>query len=260
MDRSELINELATALSKAQVGFGAIKRSGSNPMFHSKYSTFDDVLAVVRQPLADNGLSFTQMLDVLGDAPALTTYLMHTSGQWMSATVPVIAMAGNKGTNEVQVFGSALTYMKRYALTAMLGVAGDEDDDGNGATHKPAVKRTPRPTDNISVNNAPDYDDPFGDESPPNSGLPFLVVDRVGATTTKSGKKCVGLWEPEKQYPTFYWWGGRDALLEKCPWLVDSVTKDELGEVGKTYPFSAKVFYVLNDKDYKDIDGFERIA
>ena len=75
---------------------------------------------------------------------------MHTSGQWMSATVSVIPMAGNKGTNEVQVFGSALTYMKRYALAAMLGVAGDEDDDGNSATVKKA-ERKPRPEDSITV-------------------------------------------------------------------------------------------------------------
>ena len=147
MERSELINELAMALSKAQANFGAIKKTGSNPMFKSQYSTFDDVLAVVRQPLADNGLAFTQMLDTVEGAHTMTTYLMHTSGQWMSATVSVIPMAGNKGTNEVQVFGSALTYMKRYALAAMLGVAGDEDDDGNGATKatpkKPSLVQPP---------------------------------------------------------------------------------------------------------------------
>ena len=254
MERSEAINELAMALSKAQANFGAIKKSGKNPMFHSQYSTFDDVLAVVRKPLADNGLAFTQMLNTMDGAHTMTTYLMHTSGQWMSATVSVIPMAGNKGTNEVQVFGSALTYMKRYALAAMLGVAGDEDDDGNGATVKQPAKATNKPPDDLDNINIDLIEEiPFGDP-------PSLVVDRVGATTTKNGKKCVGLWEPGQQYPSFYWWGGRDALLESCPWLIDSATKDDLGVVGKTYPFSANVFYTVNEKGYKDITVIERIA
>ena len=132
------------------------------------------------------------------------------------------------------------------------------------AVTKSVVKRPPQPEDSIGLKNAPDLEDPFGDEpkqeTPTHSGLQSLVVDRVGATTTKNGKKCIGLWEPGQQYPSFYWWGGRDALLEKCPWLIDSATKDDLGEVGKTYKFNADVFYVLNENGYKDISTIERIV
>ena len=145
MERSEAINELATALSKAQGAYGTIKKTGRNPMFKSQYSTFDDMMTAVRKPLADNGLAFSQMLGSLDGEPALTSMIMHASGQWIADTVQMIVLSGNKGTNEVQVFGSALTYMKRYAGGSMLGVGGDNDDDGNSAG-KPVEQPAPAPT------------------------------------------------------------------------------------------------------------------
>ena len=137
MKRSDSIVELATALSKAQAQFGAVRKTGTNPMFKSSYATFDDIIGAVRAPLSEAGLSYMQMLDEHAGLPALTTTLMHGSGEWIESTVPLVSISGNRGTNEVQAFGSALTYMKRYALASMLGVASDEDDDGNLARTRP---------------------------------------------------------------------------------------------------------------------------
>lgn len=129
MERSESITELSAALAKAQGAFGAVPKSGKNPHLESRYATFDDVVATVRQPLAANGLSFVQVLD----AGNLTTMLMHESGQYIVASAPIDAMEGNRGTNAMQAFGSTLTYLKRYALSAMLGVTTGEDDDGHAS-------------------------------------------------------------------------------------------------------------------------------
>ena len=131
MNRSESINELATALSKAQGQMKASGKSGTNPFFKHAYATFDDILAAVKKPLADNGLSFMQLLDRDGEMSVLTTMLMHTSGQHLASSTQLTAVP-SKGTNALQDFGKAITYMKRYALAAMLGVASDEDMDGNG--------------------------------------------------------------------------------------------------------------------------------
>ncbi len=132
MDKSDKIEMLANALSKAQATMPAIPKRGRGQVGQqaTSYVTFDDLVATVRPLLAANGLSFVQLLD----AGSLTTVLMHTSGQWLAGSTPIEAMAPNRGTNEMQAYGSTLTYLKRYALAALLGVASDDDDDGHSAT------------------------------------------------------------------------------------------------------------------------------
>ena len=267
MDRSELINELATALSKAQGEMTEVIKSqvANGKTFSYNYASLEDVIEVVKQPLLNNGLAVSQLMDNIAGEPALTTIMMHTSGQWQAATIPLVVVKGN-GTNAAQDLGISITYTKRYALAGICLVSIVDDVDGNAGnhtqpvTHKPAIKRTPPPTDNISLDNAPDLDDPYGDEPTAPAGLPFLVIDRVGAAVARNGKQHIGLWEPGKQYPSLRWWKGRDELLTECPWLIEVATKDDLGNEGATFPFNAHVYYTENDKGFKDIDGFERIA
>src|SRR5258705_2822934 len=136
-NRSEDIGELVLALSKAQGAIGEIikdrtvmvtPRSGGQP-YQFKYATLSSIVHAIRKPLSDNGIAYTQVLnrDDILQCFALTTTLHH-GNQFISSTVPLI-MA--EGTN--QQFGSSLTYMKRYTLSALLGIAPDEDDDGNAA-------------------------------------------------------------------------------------------------------------------------------
>jgi len=248
MERSESINELATALSKAQGEMHASGKTGTNPFFKHAYATFDDVLAAVKKPLANNGLSFVQLIDQQDGTSVLTTILIHSSGQYMSSSTPLNAIA-SKGTNALQDFGKAITYMKRYALAAMLGVAGDEDDDGNSAG-KPVEQPAPAPTQAEPIVD-------FDATEPIAADEQFIVSVKVGCWETKAGKKYIGFWEDGQQYPSIPWWDGREAFLDK--FTDDVMTKDGLGAKGTTYPFSAKVFYTLNDKGYKDLVRVERI-
>ena len=148
MKRSETISALTEALAKAQGAFPAVQKSGENKHLGNQYSTLDDIIAAVRRPLATNGLSFLQPLVSLDDgALALETILIHQTGEWVSSEVAMPSLSGNKAINELQAFGSALTYMRRYTLSAMLGVTTEEDVDGNGVSgngQKAAPKQAPK--------------------------------------------------------------------------------------------------------------------
>lgn len=131
MDKSETIIELAKALAKAQGQISPALKDSENPHFRSKYADLSSVWAACRKPLTDNGLSVVQMPV---DAPtpssvALTTLLLHTSGEYISSTV-----SAPLTKQDAQGIGSALTYLRRYALSAIIGVVADDDDDGNAAS------------------------------------------------------------------------------------------------------------------------------
>ncbi len=133
MIQSEQINELAAALSKAQAEIvGAVKDS-TNPHFKSSFASLESVIDCVRTPLAKNGLAYAQ-----GGATSnhLETVLMHSSGQWIATYTPLINPKG-----DMQGLGSAMTYARRYALSALLGVP-QIDDDGNNASHPPISNKT----------------------------------------------------------------------------------------------------------------------
>ena len=131
MLRSEQINELVTALSKAQGAMKNAAMDGENPHFRSRYATLASVLDSVRRPLSDNGLAVTQITEIRGEGLVLVTTLFHSSGQWLSSEFPLPLV------EKAQEMGSALTYAKRYQVSAMLFNTADEDDDGNAA---PTVK------------------------------------------------------------------------------------------------------------------------
>jgi len=131
MTKSDTINELATALAKAQGAMLTAKKDATNPHFKSSYADLAAVWAACRKPLTDHGLSVVQSprMTFAGNAGMVEveTTLLHASGQWMAdtITVPVSKL-------DAQGVGSAVTYARRYALAAFASVAPD-DDDGNGA-------------------------------------------------------------------------------------------------------------------------------
>lgn len=131
MEKSESIRELASALSKFQAQVPKIDldrevevstKSGWNYKF--KYATFANILEKIRIPLSESGLSFTQLVNEDG---SVTTILMHTSGEWISSKLLIT------GEKTPQGIGSAITYMKRYSLSSILGICADDDDDANAA-------------------------------------------------------------------------------------------------------------------------------
>lgn len=135
MNTSEQINELAAALAKAQGQVAGAVKDKTNPGYKSKYADLASVWDACRSALAANGLSVVQMTrQSERDEVIVVTRLLHASGQWLQGelNLPVTK-------SDAQGFGSALTYARRYALAAAVGVA-PEDDDGNLAA---AAKPTP---------------------------------------------------------------------------------------------------------------------
>ena len=130
MNTSEQINELAAALAVAQGRIAGAVKDSSNPHFRSQYSDLASVIAAIRQPFAEHGLSFAQGLGQLIDGQLhMTTRIMHSSGQWIEVhgSIPVTGKVIN-----AQSLGSAATYLRRYQLAALAAVP-SIDDDGNAA-------------------------------------------------------------------------------------------------------------------------------
>ncbi len=136
MTQSEQINELATALAKSQAQFGSVPKTKTARIptkaggeYSYNYSDLADILDMVRKPLAENGLSIMQMPNSASGVCEIYTQLSHNSGQWIGSTISYPISAG-----DIKLLGTAITYLRRYALSAMLGLASDDDDDGTGTT------------------------------------------------------------------------------------------------------------------------------
>jgi len=184
MTRSEQIDELAAALSRAQGAMGGAKKDSENPFFDSKYADLASVWDACRKPLAENGLSvvqFPRLMHVSEDwwLVEVETTLLHTSGQFMSdvLAVPVTKV-------DAQGVGSAITYARRYALGAVAGVA-PEDDDGNAAVG--GSMRTSAPMPKVSRPLSAPKDDALRivkvtEKPTAKGGLSYLVTFSDGQT------------------------------------------------------------------------------
>ena len=148
-EHSPEINELATALAKYQASAINPYNSAKNPYFRSNYAPLDKILAEVRPALAAQGLSITQLVNGQ-DTIGVTTILMHSSGQYISSTI-MMTPEERKGGSQAQNAGAIITYLRRYALTSILGIAGDDDTDANmppESVRQPAKQpSTPEPTE-----------------------------------------------------------------------------------------------------------------
>lgn len=136
LSHSEQINELASALSKAQGAMRGALKDADNPFFKSRYADLASVWEACRKPLTDHGLSILQSPSVEGHVVRLETLLLHESGQFIKGTIA--ATAKDEGP---QAIGSTLTYLRRYALQSFAGVA-PEDDDGEAAEGRTSAARS----------------------------------------------------------------------------------------------------------------------
>lgn len=127
MTTSDTINEIAAALAKAQSEMTGAAKDSANPFFKSKYADLASVWDACRGPLTKNGIAVVQSPSADGLRVSVDTLLTHTSGQWMRGTVSV-----NAKEDSPQAVGSAITYLRRYALQSFAGVA-PEDDDAEAA-------------------------------------------------------------------------------------------------------------------------------
>lgn len=147
---SEQLNELFTALAKAQLEMEVAKTDNLNPFFKSRYADFASVVRVSRPVLASNGLAVVQRIITANDSTLrLLTRLCHTSGQWMESEMTIDPVK-----KDIQSIGSYITYIKRYTYAAIVGVVtSNEDDDGEAAMAKvrnPVINVPPAKKDFIS--------------------------------------------------------------------------------------------------------------
>lgn len=128
--RSEQLNELFAALAKAQAEMRIAGLNNENPYFKNKYADLTDIVNASRFALTRHGLAVIQQVVQNEDgANVLNTMLTHPSGQWISSTMRILPIK-----NDIQSFASYMSYLKRYAYAALVGVVtGDEDDDGEKA-------------------------------------------------------------------------------------------------------------------------------
>ena len=132
MEKSESIKELAIALNKAQGIMQVAKKDSENPYFKSKYADLLSVWDACRGALTSNGLSVAQIADTDSEGKAvLETILMHTSGEWIKGRLPLLPVKADP-----QAQGSAITYARRYSLSAIIGLCTEDDDDAEAAMER----------------------------------------------------------------------------------------------------------------------------
>lgn len=120
MNQSEQINELVKALAIAQGSFKRVSYDKSNPHYKSKYASLEAIIDATREHLAKNGLCVVHVIE----GERVETRLLHTSGQWVSSTIPLFL-----DKRSPQAVGSALTYARRYNMCCLLNINAGEDDD-----------------------------------------------------------------------------------------------------------------------------------
>ena len=128
---------LAGALAKAQAEMGKALKQNTNPAFRSKYADLGSVMDACLPALNRHGIAVVQPTIDDADGRYVETVLLHESGETLRCRVPLIVQK-----NDMQGYGSAVTYARRYGLMCMAGIA-PEDDDGNDAA-KAAPKDEPK--------------------------------------------------------------------------------------------------------------------
>ena len=147
--RSSQLNELATALAKAQGELKNPSLDAVNPHFRNQYASLPGILSSVRPVLSKHGLALSQHLAGTADGISCTTILLHTSGQFIESTLTLPATK-----RDPQGLGSVSTCARRYAVQAVLGISGDDDDDGEAASQAPAPAARANPTRPLAGNAA----------------------------------------------------------------------------------------------------------
>ena len=136
--QSETIGALAAALSKAQADITGALKDSQNPFFKSKYADLASCWDACRKQLAANGLSVIQTTQMTDQGLMLVTTLAHSSGEWIAGEMPVLTKDASP-----QGQGSGITYARRYALAAIVGLA-QIDDDAEAAQGRKPLTVDPR--------------------------------------------------------------------------------------------------------------------
>lgn len=132
---SPTLGALAAALAAAQAEMSHASKDGKNPHFRSTYATLSSVLDATRPVLARHKIAILQLATSEGKTARVETRLIHESGEWISATSTAEARDGSP-----QSIGSAQTYLRRYGLQAIAGIAAEDDDGEAAQPARPATR------------------------------------------------------------------------------------------------------------------------
>jgi hypothetical protein len=174
--QSDGVNEIAASLAKAQSQIEHALKDSKNPHFKSSFASLASVINATRDGLTANGISVAQQTVPRDGQLFVVTTLFHASGQWIRSFTPVIFTK-----QDAQGMGSGMTYARRYALAAMVGIS-QEDDDGNEASKPRQAASQPREIARITgTKQAGEYRIDFGTVEKGYKGLTIAeAVERDG--------------------------------------------------------------------------------
>lgn len=194
MKHSDSLAAIGAALARAQGQVKIALKDSDNPHLRSKYADLGSVWAACREALTANGLSIIQM--PVADEPGyigLETIILHESGEFMANTARTPAK-DPKGNETAQSVGSAITYLRRYALSSALGIVADEDDDGHAASQAPQNRQQPAPRQNTRP--APAQEQQQASQAP---GGPALTTKQAHQLHERLGSILKGTdWEGQE--------------------------------------------------------------
>lgn len=131
LKHSESIAQLAAALAKAQGQMEAAPKGRVGQIGRSavKYADLAAVMSVMRKPFSDNGLSYAQGIATSGSTVTVMTLIMHESGEYLETELSAEAEPATGYVSALQQMGRAITYLRRYSLQSIAGIAAENDDD-----------------------------------------------------------------------------------------------------------------------------------
>lgn len=247
MTHSETTGAIAAALAKAQSAMAGATKDAKNPHFNSKYADLASIRDACQKPLAENEIAVVQSASADANLVRMVTTLLHSSGEWLrSDMLQVQARDANP-----QAVGSCLTYLRRYQLAAMVGVA-PEDDDAEAAEARPAPKVTsmgPHPPDTNRMHTKTSYEvqtSEWDDDGPDR------VVDMaIDMPDVPPGFALIDNYKPDGDWHKFLW--RRDAHDGAAEY------KTKLGHIAEAAidAYRAKVPVKLHSKKLPFLDKVE---
>jgi hypothetical protein len=185
------MKNIATALAAAQINMGKALKQASNPHFRSKYADLGSVMDACLPALNAHGIAVIQPTGEDEIGRFVETRLIHgESGEQLSCWVPLIV-----SKNDMQGYGSAVTYARRYGLMAMAGIA-PEDDDGNAAAKAAPKQELPQP---ITADQFQEMNDLiFDTETDEAKFCAYWQVDDLHDMTLKQGKDAIAMLTKKK--------------------------------------------------------------
>ena len=191
MDWDTEMKSIATSLAAAQINMGKALKQSNNPHFRSKYADLGSVMDACLPALNEHGIAVIQPTSEDEQGRFVETILIHgESGEQLSCRVPLIV-----SKNDMQGYGSAVTYARRYGLMAMAGIA-PEDDDGNAAAKAAPKQEPPKP---ISAEQFQEINDLiFDTETDEVKFCAYWKVDELNQMNAKQAADAIAMLKKKK--------------------------------------------------------------